>query len=217
MSFFRSGTLYLMGKRINTDRAHIGAMFVIREVQWVVLFNPTPGKLKAYELAFEWIKPTLSLVPTIEEGPAEWTSIDDIFEGFVTNAPIGIINRPITFSFDQEAPTSDFSRHRTYEYKEMLRFIKSGLKPSADNKVFFRDTEDTKEFLLAFLNEHKNFEEFSVLLNIIFTLVEHGEIDMDNVVDALAKTENKEALVIVLQKADELKIRRSMNTARWEL
>ena len=206
-----------MGKHVNLDHAHIGAMFVITEVQWVVLFNSTAGKLKAYELAFDWIKPTLSPIPTIEEGDAEWTSINDIFEGFASNAPMGIINRPITFSFDQEAPTSDFSRHRTYEYKEMLYLIKCGLKPSKDNNVFFRDTIDTKEFLLAFLNEHKNFEEFSVLLNIIFALAEYGEIDMDDVVDAIADTENKEALVIVLQKVDDFKVRRSMNTARWDL
>ena len=217
MSFFKSGTLYLMGKHVNLDHAHIGAMFVITEVQWVVLFNSTAGKLKAYELAFDWIKPTLSPIPTIEEGDAEWTSINDIFEGFASNAPMGIINRPITFSFDQEAPTSDFSRHRTYEYKEMLYLIKCGLKSYKDNNVFFRDTIDTKEFLLAFLNEHKNFEEFSVLLKIIFTLAEYGEIDMDDVVDAIADTENKEALVIVLQKVDDFKVRRSMNTARWDL
>lgn len=206
-----------MGKHVNSYHAIIGAMFVITEVQWVVLFNPTAGKLEAYELAFDWIKPTLSPVPTIEEGDAEWTSINDIFEGFATNAPMGIINRPVTFSFDQEAPTSDFSRHRTYEYKEMLYLIKCGLNPSKDNNVFYRDTTDTKEFLLAFLNEHKNFEEFSVLLKIIFTLAEHGEIDMDDVVDAIADTENKEALIIVLQKVDDFKVRRSMNTARWEL
>lgn len=209
--WFGSRTLYFMAKQISATHSHIGVMCsrVGVEVEWVILFDRSPGKIKAYEVAFEWIRPTLSPYPTIEEGPVEWTGINTIFSHVE-------LNRPVTFSFDQEDPMSDFARERTLEYKQMLFFIKNGFKHD-DSTGFYTQKEVAKGFPKVFLNAHRNFEEYEILLKIIFTLVEHDEIDIEEVIDNVAETENKEALVILLQKAEELKVRRYMNTARWEL
>lgn len=178
----------------------------------MILFDKTPGKIKAYELAFEWIRPTLSPYPTIEEGPIDWNG--GIISMFSHVEP----NRPVTFSFDQEDPMSTFAMERTHEYKQMLFFIKSGFKHYDLDKICMRKEEETAgKFLTAFLNAHRNFEEYEILLKIIFALVDYDEIDIEEVVDNVAETENKEALVIILQKAEELKVRRSMATARLEL
>lgn len=198
-----------MIKKVNPTHFHIGVMCTYTEVEWVILFDKSPGKIKAYEIAFEWIRPTLSPYPTIEEGPVEWTGINNIFSHVE-------LNRPLTFSFDQEDPMSEFARERTFEYKQMLYFIKSGFK-HYDNIYSRKEVETAGKFLTSFLNSHRDFEEYEILLKIIFTLVDYHEIDIEEVVDNVAETENKEALVILLQKAEEIKVRRSMNTARWEL
>lgn len=179
------------------------------EVEWVILFDKSPGKIKAYEIAFDWIKPTLSPYPTIEEGPVDWNG------GIISMFSYVEPNKPVTFSFDQEDPMSNFSRERTFEYKQMLYFIKSGFKH--DDSVFVsiqKEEETARKFLTAFLNAHRDFEEYEILLKIIFALVDYDEIDINEVIENISDTENKEALLLIIKKADE---RKSSMTARWEL
>ena len=179
--------------------ANIGAMYTTPEVDFVVLFDYNEHKARAFDEAFKWIKPTLCPIPTIEEGPAQWQSLDDI--NFSSFYGMGTVYRPVTVSFEQEQSMNSWTMKRTEEYKLMLYFIHHGFK---EHKLFVGKDENLKTFLLNFFNEHKDYEEYEILLNIIFILAEGKIIDLHEVVDAICETENKEALVVLLKKADEM-------------
>lgn len=191
--------LYLLYKPKSMTHAHIGAMYTTPEVDFVVLFDYNEHKAKAFDEAFKWIKPTLCPIPTIEEGPAEWKNLDDVCFGNFYG--MGTVYRPVTVSFEQEQPMNQWIMKRTEEYKLMLYFIHHGFK---EHKLFVGKDENLKTFLLRFFNEHTDHEEYEILLNIIFVLAEGKVIDLHEVVDAICEIENKEVLVVLLKKADEM-------------
>lgn len=191
--------LYLLYKPKSMAHAHIGAMYTTPEVDFVVLFDYNEHKAKAFDEAFKWIKPTLCPIPTIEEGPAEWQKLDDVCFGNFYG--MSTVYRPVTVSFEQEQSMNPWTMKRTEEYKLMLYFIHHGFK---EHKLFVGKDENLKTFLLRFFNEHTDHEEYEILLNIIFVLAEGRIIDLHEVVDAICETENKEALVVLLKKADEM-------------
>ena len=164
------------------------------------IFDPKPGTTKAFEIAFEWIRPTLSPCPTIEEGNVEWTSI----EYFMGEIYIPDLNRPMSFRFEQLNPMNADTITRTDEYKQMLEFIHHGFKET--NMWHDRDPELVQKFLVTFLNEHRDYEEYKILLGIIFALAEEKEIDLSEVIDKVVDTENKEALLIKKKKNDDLRM-----------
>jgi hypothetical protein len=180
----------------------MGAMYTKPEVDFVVLFEYNEYKARAFDEAFKWIKPTLCPMPTIEEGPVEWQTIDDInFSSFYT---MGMVHRPVTVSFEQEASMNSWTIKRTEEYKFMLYFIHYGFKEYRLYNLANGADENLKAFLLKFFNEHTKHEDYEILLNIIFILAEGQVVDLHEVVDAICETENKEALVVLLKKADEM-------------
>ena len=182
--------------------AHVGAMYTKPEVDFVVLFEYNEFKARAFDEAFKWIKPTLCSMPSIEEGPVEWQKFDDInFSSFYT---MGMAHRPVTVSFDQEQSMNPWTIKRTEEYKFMLYFIHHGFKEFKLYNIADGRSENNKAFMLNFFNEHTNHEDYEILLNIIFILAEGRLIDLHDVVDAVCETENKEALVVLLNKMDEI-------------
>lgn len=190
--------LYLMIKP--NWRNTFGVMYSKPEVDFVFIFDPKPGKTKAFRMAFEWILPTLSPCPTIEEGKVEWSSIDSFMEGIYFPS----LNRPLSFSFEQLNPNSTETIIRTDEYKQMLNFIHHGFH---ETRLWHdQDPELVQKFLVTFLNEHRDYEEYKILLGIIFAMAEEKEIDLSEVIDKVVDTENKEALLIMIQKNDDLRM-----------
>lgn len=196
--FGLSKSLYLMIKP--NWRNRFGVMYSKREVDFVYIYDPKPGTMKAFKIAFEWIMPTLSLCPTIEEGQIEWSSIDS----FIGEMYVPTINRPLSFRFEQLNPMSPDTIMRTDEYKQMLDFIRHGFK---ETRLWHdQDPELVQKFLVTFLNEHRDYEEYKILLGIIFALAEEKEIELSEVIDKVVDTENKEALLIMIQKNDDLRM-----------
>lgn len=196
--FGLSKSLYLMAKP-NWHNT-FGVMYSKPEVDFVFIFGPKPGTMKAFQIAFEWIKPTLTLCPTIEEGQIEWSSIDS----FMGEMYVPTINRPLSFRFEQLDPINTDTIMRTDEYKQMLNFIHHGFH---ETRLWHDpDPELVQKFLVTFLNEHRDYEEYKILLGIIFALAEEKEIELSEVIDKVVDTENKEALLIMIQKNDDLRM-----------